>query len=679
MLRDNENEFIQKYTKNISIFLEKLTSDEELINYLSSMNFLNKYIDDETLEKVFENPQFYVSIISFLNSKKIDIPKTFLNLFSAKKSEIPNFNLKQAQIFLNGFLYTNITEFKSTELKVKEYSTLAKQLGLIQNKKLVLDDNTKIQKQIANSLGKIDSIIQIIQLEKSCLGDGLRMVILADYIKADDTDNSHLGVVSIGRSIKNKYKDLPIGVLCGSLILLPQHYQENVNKLLSQNNIDLDSVDIIPFKEDSSFIRIIPKNTVKQCIVSLITELFNDSYIKVLVGTQALLGEGWDAPCINSLVLSSTVSSYMLSNQMRGRAIRIDKNNPEKISNIWHLASIKLPQIKDITKNKIFTSVITSYDIDDMNSGLFDLQQLEKRFEGFEAPSYFSKHEIVNGIERVFSNNNYSIAKLIGEKHFLNLNRSTLNLAKNREQIKKWWDESLYIGYNNGYINNRLSTSVNTPKLTSKKLCYRGYHEILKSLLAIIISYIFSNIFIQYTQTIFIILISITLLAMLYILINFLRTGTIEGIMKQITIVHLETLAYMGYIKTSLKNVGISIEKQEANIIITCNNLSAEENNLLINSMKEFLDPIENPRYLFVKHDKFAKFINQTDYFAVPSIFSSNKKNVEVFEKLWQKYIGKCKTIYTRNIKGREILLKARKFAFSSLKRDKTKKLSKWQ
>jgi superfamily II DNA or RNA helicase len=59
------------------------------------------------------------------------------------------------------------------------------------------------------------------------------------------------------------------------------------------------------------------------------------------VGTKSLLGEGWDSPCINSLILASFVGSFVLSNQMRGRAIRIDKTNPDKVSNIWHLVSVE--------------------------------------------------------------------------------------------------------------------------------------------------------------------------------------------------------------------------------------------------------------------------------------------------------------------------------------------------
>ena len=72
-------------------------------------------------------------------------------------------------------------------------------------------------------------------------------------------------------------------------------------------------------------------------VVAVVTELFEQGQINALVGTKSLLGEGWDAPCINSLILATYVGSFMLSNQMRGRTIRTDKNHPDKTGNIWHL------------------------------------------------------------------------------------------------------------------------------------------------------------------------------------------------------------------------------------------------------------------------------------------------------------------------------------------------------
>jgi hypothetical protein len=54
------------------------------------------------------------------------------------------------------------------------------------------------------------------------------------------------------------------------------------------------------------------------------------------VATTALLGEGWDAPALNTLVLATTIGSYVSTNQSRGRALRRSAEDPRKTANIWH-------------------------------------------------------------------------------------------------------------------------------------------------------------------------------------------------------------------------------------------------------------------------------------------------------------------------------------------------------
>ena len=86
--------------------------------------------------------------------------------------------------------------------------------------------------------------------------------------------------------------------------------------------------------------------------VKIVSSLFEDGLFNILIGTKSLLGEGWDSPCINSLILASFVGSFMLSNQMRGRAIRINKKDPDKVSNIWHLVTIEPDYIFEENKVK---------------------------------------------------------------------------------------------------------------------------------------------------------------------------------------------------------------------------------------------------------------------------------------------------------------------------------------
>ena len=40
-----------------------------------------------------------------------------------------------------------------------------------------------------------------------------------------------------------------------------------------------------------------------QNYMKIMTELFERGEIEILIGTKSLLGEGWDSPCINALIL----------------------------------------------------------------------------------------------------------------------------------------------------------------------------------------------------------------------------------------------------------------------------------------------------------------------------------------------------------------------------------------
>lgn len=674
-LKQQERELLNSHNQHVRTFVDMILNDTELLDDLSKMSFFEAQESD--VEMILESPAFYVSIASLLNAKGYRISERFLNLFDAKQKDLPKFDLQRAMAFINGFFENEAECFKPFESKKNHYFDVAKRLGLVVNKKVVLNDNVKIRRLIANSIGKLDSIVQIVKQEHSQLKERLRMVVLTDYIKIDDTACQSLGVVPIWRRLKEEVREgVSIGVLCGTLILLPSTIIGKLYKLLSDNKIAEDSIRISRFDDDKDYFRIIPKESIRNYIVRMITEMFCAGDITVLIGTQALLGEGWDAPAINSLILSSTVSSYMLSNQMRGRAIRIDKNNPGKVSNIWHLATIDFPDEKDFS----MFETMSSNDMDVLRIYTYDLEQLATRFKGFEAPSYYGKHEILSGIERITDDLDHS--PLSGEAFLkgkiTRLKEVTKTLSTNRELTRQWWKDALYLGYGNGKQMN-LSTGVQVPKISTMSLLYKGYKYRVALLLTMILTAYFSLLqvlpfFIPTVAA----LVSIVVVLGVYT-VKYLKTGTVEGVMKQIAVTMLETMSSQGLIKSSIKNVGLRVAEDKGMLFVSCSNLPAEENNLFIQALQEFLDPVDNPRYLLVKHSKFMGRIKQTDYFSIPAVLSTNKKNVDLFKQLWKKYIGDCEIIYTRNPEGRKVLLKARKDASSAVKRDKSKRLSKWQ
>jgi superfamily II DNA or RNA helicase len=74
--------------------------------------------------------------------------------------------------------------------------------------------------------------------------------------------------------------------------------------------------------------------------VRLATAAFATGASRLLVGTRAMLGEGWDAPCVNCLVDITSSTTSVSVRQMRGRSLRLDPADPDKIASNWDVVCV---------------------------------------------------------------------------------------------------------------------------------------------------------------------------------------------------------------------------------------------------------------------------------------------------------------------------------------------------
>jgi len=72
----------------------------------------------------------------------------------------------------------------------------------------------------------------------------------------------------------------------------------------------------LPTIHDPGYSRVEIRGEYYRDSVPLITSIFQQGGITVLVATKSLMGEGWGSLCINTLVLAGFVGSFVLSNQM---------------------------------------------------------------------------------------------------------------------------------------------------------------------------------------------------------------------------------------------------------------------------------------------------------------------------------------------------------------------------
>jgi hypothetical protein len=123
-------------------------------------------------------------------------------------------------------------------------------------------------------------------------------------------------------------------------VIIPGSAEPILRQAATGLGIEPRDLSISPLSHEPDYSSVEIRGEYDRGSVRLITSVFQQGGITVLVGTKSLLGESWDAPCIN-MVLASFVGSFVLSNQMRERSIRVDSAQPQKTANIWHLVCVE--------------------------------------------------------------------------------------------------------------------------------------------------------------------------------------------------------------------------------------------------------------------------------------------------------------------------------------------------
>jgi superfamily II DNA or RNA helicase len=74
--------------------------------------------------------------------------------------------------------------------------------------------------------------------------------------------------------------------------------------------------------------------------VRVATAFFDAGHARVLVGTRALLGEGWDCAAVNVSIDLTTAATPTAITQMRGRSLRLDPARPDKVADNWTVCCV---------------------------------------------------------------------------------------------------------------------------------------------------------------------------------------------------------------------------------------------------------------------------------------------------------------------------------------------------
>lgn len=644
---------LDQFEKQKLNFLTKLSADINFSNTIQSSPALSDQISDDDL---LANPKYLSAILIFLRSKELPFPQRFQELLAAKA--LPTFTLEWFETLLNGIIFQVPNWFGFTEETFTQLKSDLKANGLIERNQVKLIRNKKQDVLLNQSLGKLNAVRDIFKAEYQALGSNLRQLVLTDFIRKDfqvhlgdkNAQFTQLGVLSYFESIRREMIEqtwtVPVAVLTGSLVIIPTSAKEHLERLIPNSRL---SYEVIGQLSQEDYLKVSISGSYHDLVTAL-TQLFQDGYIQVIIGTKSLLGEGWDAPCVNSLILASFVGSFMLSNQMRGRAIRVWPDNPNKTSNIWHLVSINLSpkkwfEIQNAEEKYDETLELQLYALSP------DLDLLDRRMTQFLGLHY-TELTIESGIDRLELNQ-----ITFSQKGLEKLNQNAITLSQKRQELKDRWQEALPL--------NEEMEVANEVEVDKQFLPLAYLNDWMKAFL----------IFQAFAATYFIIDVAryfivgkpfvhslpILLLALLLLAVFWGRYFIYRSPYKRLETfgkaIH-QALLDSGQIETeeSAPRV-VKDSKQAIYNAIYLKGASMREKEIFAQALTEFFAPIENQRYILKSCHKVK---DQTEFFAVPSMFEKRKADAESFLRHIQKRVGKYNLIYTRSVQGRPILLEAR-------------------
>ena len=149
--------------------------------------------------------------------------------------------------------------------------------------------------------------------------------------------------------------------------------------------------------------------------------------------------------------------------------------------------------------------------------------------------------------------------------------------------------------------------------------------------------------------------------------------------MKQIGKALVKSLAYADLLETRVSRLKVvTTSHQYGFVSCSLKGGTTYEKSLFLDAMQEILGPIGNPRYLMVRKTPLGRWMRR-DYHVVPQVLGKNKALAEFFRKMWAKYVGATELVYTRNVEGRKVLLKARGHAMSTRFQKRAERIRTWK
>jgi superfamily II DNA or RNA helicase len=663
---EQELKALSDFRAAVELFVHRLQQNKEFTAALTSHPWIA--FPEDYAEEISGESLCLSSLVVYLHSVGAEVPSSALRTLGLRRKHIPPLDLGWLEILLSHLLYDDLLAYSGRAAVFKSLRRELQEMGAIEHRKvrLAIGPHAKL---LTASITKLKSIEDIVRLESGALGSELRCVVLTDFIRKAEMPQSgskpagfaDVGVVPIFETLRSAgLSAVRLGVLSGSVVIVPAAAERLLRQTASSLGIRPEDLSLTPLGHDPVYAAVELHGDYYQGTVRLMSSLLEQGGITVLVGTKSLLGEGWDEPCINTLILASFVGSYVLSNQMRGRSIRVDPGHLQKTANIWHPLCVEPGPF---------------------GPGV-DYDLLIRRCHGFVGVSA-NAPVIENGIERLGLAQPPFRSEQITES-----NARTCARALDRGGLRQSWQQALAAG-----TSNELTEGLKTPEEalprrfiltgTIGRLLFQAGSIFLTFFLEWMreVSGASAQDLLQFTGVIAGGAAVISLPWALLGLWRLIRHGTPERSIRQIGRVLLDSLEHEGSIQRHVaqeRRFTVHANRStDGTVFCWIGGGTGHEKAAFLRALQEVFTPVDNPRYLLARQPFWRIF--HEDYFAVPEVLTGKKEFAAFFADRWRSLVGPVTLVCTRTPVGRGLLLRARVHSLAAAFQKRCERVSCWK
>ncbi len=641
---EEEQDDFETRAETATAMFHEILADDRLTQELLKHRWMSGSVD---IADVLTAPELAFAMLCLIKAQGQPPPQALTHALGIVNADIPPIDKRHVERVLASYLFDE-QSWSADEETQEHRQSLARRLrskNLLVRRQLCLSRNPRSERALGLSSSKIDACLQIHRLERAARGETLRLAILTDYIRKGVEDELGAWPIFLRLTSDANGNARDVVLLTGSLIVV---HLDCVEYLQESGQLTNDMFQSQAPAARPGFVQLKMRGGSNR-FVRLLSDLLRAGLVHTVVGTRALLGEGWDAPEITSLILATSVGSFVSTNQLRGRAIRRSKLDPTKLASIWHLVCV------------------------DYNApeGMSDVARLEQRFDTFVG-AYNDRDRIGSGLDRL---NLPRLNYVVDLQAFNEL--SARRLAK-LESIRDAWQRDPDERANAAVVpvvrlvdRERALAQPEPPSL-------RGFYvQHVKSSIRIG-GVSFGSVLLSAGAKLALggsngAMLHLTLLglglgaaAMLGIkLFNHLG-GMIKhipsgGTMLRMCLAIRDALAESRLLECDAGSLAVAVKQDEDGIwsaTVTGGNI--HDRSILADAIAEMLNPVADQRYLVTRGLNPAN--RPEDIHAIPTELARKPASRQIFLKHWIKQVGMSSMIDTQLSGGRPILLRIKSY-----------------